>query len=135
MTFNSSEQFYFYKKSLHANDRATAKKILQARNANEAKILSKQIQGLNKQAWTTDAERIMELACFLKFSQNPDLMQKLLESKGTLVEANPNDKKWSCGLSLTNPHISNKEKWTGSNILGKVLQSVKDRLTATNKDH
>ena len=67
-------------------------------------------------------------ACSLKFNQNDDLKNKLLQSQGTLVEANQRDNFFSCGLSLADPNILDKSRWLGENILGTILTDLRNNL-------
>ena len=68
------------------------------------------------------AKSVVEKACYLKFSQNKHLREKLVASQGLLVEANKKDKFFSCGLSLADPNILDKNKWEGQNILRETLK-------------
>ena len=61
-----------------------------------------------------------------KFSQNEHLKQFLLNTGNKeLVEGNPKDTHWACGLSIDDKNIWNKEKWTGENQLGKILGKIR----------
>ena len=63
-----------------------------------------------------------------KFSQNSHLKQIMINSQNkTLAEASK-DVFWGVGLSLDDPNILNRDVWTGCNILGKVLQKVRQEL-------
>ena len=66
----------------------------------------------------------------LKFRQNPDLKQKLLETgdKG-LVEASPFDKIWGIGLGEKKARETAKHRtgW-GLNLLGNALVQVREVL-------
>ena len=70
----------------------------------------------------------MERACFLKFSQNQILKDKLLANRGTLVECNRRDNLFSCGLALSDPNILDSSNWPGENILGQILTSLRKTL-------
>ena len=70
----------------------------------------------------------MKKACMLKFSQNPELRDKLLGTQGKLVEANMHDKFFSCGLALEDPKIVEESRWEGQNILGSILSDIRDTL-------
>lgn len=84
----------------------------------EAKRLGRQIQIVNN--WDTIKEEVMHEVCRLKFTQNPELRDKLLAT-GTaqLIEGNYwNDKEWG---------VSNGE---GENKLGKILMRLRSELAA-----
>ena len=66
---------------------------------------------------------------YYKFTQNKNLKNKLLSTKGTiLVEASPFDRVWGIGLDKSNPLVLNRESWRGSNWLGEVLTQLREDL-------
>ena len=62
----------------------------------------------------------------MKFMQNPELASKLKNTRGLIVECNPKDLYFSCGLAITHPDTGNTSKWKGKNVLGEVLCTVRD---------
>ena len=126
--YSCSEQYYLCKKSLFFNDEYTAATIKKTTDPSRMKSLSNRIKGLDEAKWKPHAKSTMEKACQLKFSQNPHLQQKLLQSRGILVEANRNDKFFSCGLALSDPNILDRTKWLGENNLGQILNEVRQSL-------
>ena len=92
------------------------------------KALSHQIKKVDEAKWRPLAKKTMEGACFLKFSQNQILKDKLLASRGTLVEYNRRDSFFSCGLALSDPNIRDSSNWPGENILGQVLTTLRKTL-------
>lgn len=65
----------------------------------------------------------------LKFSQNEELKQKLLDTENKiLVEASPYDKIWGIGLSVSDKDFYNPILWKGENLLGKILMKVRNTL-------
>ena len=107
------------------NDDATAAAIMRAKDPVLMKSLSHRIKGLNNAKWEKKARSCMERGCTLKFSQNEKLLQKLLQTKGNLVEANKHDNFFSCGLSLEDPNISEQSRWAGQNMLGSILVALR----------
>ena len=126
--YSCSEQYYLQKKSLYFNDEKTASAIMQSTQPSRMKALSHHIKGLDSQKWQKMAKTTMMRACSLKFNQNDDLKNKLLQSQGTLVEANQRDNLFSCGLSLADPNILDKSRWLGENILGTILTDLRNNL-------
>lgn len=66
----------------------------------------------------------------LKFRQNPELKQKLLETGDkVLVEASPTDKIWGIGLGEKKARETAKHRngW-GLNLLGNALGEVREVL-------
>ena len=124
-SYSCSEQYYLYHKSMFFNDDATAAAIMRAKDPVLMKSLSHRIKGLNNAKWEKKARSCMERGCTLKFSQNEKLLQKLLQTKGNLVEANKHDNFFSCGLSLEDPNISEQSRWAGQNMLGSILVALR----------
>jgi ribA/ribD-fused uncharacterized protein len=44
------------------------------------------------------------------------------------VESSPIDKIWGVGLRENDPMIDDENNWKGTNLLGKALDEVKERL-------
>ena len=128
LKFTCSEQFYLYHKCLFFNDDSTALAILRTHDPRKMKSLSCHIKNIDESKWRGQAKTTMEKACALKFSQNPNLKQKLLSTQGELVEANKHDKFFSCGLALADPNVLEKSLWLGENILGEILEKLRDGL-------
>ena len=82
--------------------------------------------------WECVRYGFMVYANYLKYSQNPDLAQKLLSTKDkVLVEASPSDLVWGIGLG-ENQDISildDEKNWRGRNLLGESLMRVRILLT------
>ena len=45
-----------------------------------------------------------------------------------MVESNPFDRIWGIGLAASDPRAQEKNTWLGQNLLGKVLDEIRDRL-------
>ncbi len=63
-----------------------------------------------------------------KFDQNEHLKKLLLDTRDKrLVECNPYDSFWSCGLPLKDTvTILDTQNWPGENNLGDILKCVRD---------
>lgn len=63
-----------------------------------------------------------------KFLQNPKLLGHLQATEERrLVECNPSDKFWSCGISMRQ-FDDKKTTWPGKNVLGELLTRIRDEL-------
>lgn len=129
ITFCNNEQFMMYSKAKLFGDEKIAKKIMQTSDPSEHKALGRQVKGFSKAVWDAECEKYVEKGCLAKFSQNPHLLQFLLNTDGTeLVEASRYDKIWGAGLSVNDPRILDKKNWPGLNRLGNVLMRVRNTL-------
>ena len=66
-----------------------------------------------------------------KFSTNEKLKEALLKTgDAILVDCNPIEKYWSCGLAIDDDWsiLCNPGKWPGRNMLGVLLMEVREEL-------
>ena len=127
--FTRGEQYMMYRKAMLFGDWEVADQILIADNPSKHKQLGRQVKNYDDAVWASVRFDIMVEGLFEKFKQNPQLKQALLETRGTqMVEANPNDRIWGIGLSASDPRAQNEETWLGQNLLGKVLDVVREKL-------
>ena len=127
-TYSCVEEYYLEKKALFFHDEATASAIRTARRPGAMKALSRRIKGVDDKKWLPIARSTMTKACSLKFGQNENLRNKLLHSRGLLVEANKKDCFFSCGLSLADPNIKETSRWLGENVLGIILTQLREHF-------
>ena len=126
--FPTVEHLYQFKKASYFNDTETATAILTAKTPIQAKALGYKIKDFDEQLWRQTAVQTMHKACALKFQQNDILADKLRKIKGNIIEANPKDSFFSCGLYINHPDINDPAKWKGQNQLGIVLCKVRDSM-------
>lgn len=110
-------------------DYETADKILQTTEAEDAKKLGRKVKGFKDEVWDIYKYHYMYLAVYAKFAQNNDLYKVLeLYKDKQFVEGNPFDKVWSIGLDWRDERIGNPDEWQGQNLLGQVLDEVRNKL-------
>lgn len=127
--YNCSEQYMMYQKALLFGDKDILAEILDTPDPREQKALGRKIKGFDSKIWEANAKRIVYEGCKLKFEQNPHLLNKLLDTEGTLlVEASPYDKIWGIGLGEDDPRIQDPKNWQGTNWLGEVLTDLRENL-------
>jgi len=72
--------------------------------------------------------------CFAKFSQNKHLKDYIVGTGDrSVVEASPSDFIWGIGLDEEAARQQAPETWPGLNLLGKVLERVRDDLRRVEK--
>lgn len=130
--FHSVEQAYMHSKALFFDDWKSVEKILNSNSAIECRELGQKIQGFSQKEWDKVKYREMYDIVLAKFHQNKELEEFLLSVPRFTIFAecinDTNDKVWATGLSLDNPNFSDITKWTGTNLMGKVLSEVKEKL-------
>ncbi|MDE2101545.1 MAG: NADAR family protein [Patescibacteria group bacterium] len=126
--YNCSEQRFMHVKALTFGDAETAKKIMKSSNPGMQKKLGRAVKEFDEKTWERTREAVMFEAVLAKFSQNKELREALLGVKGRFAEASPGDRVWGIGLSSSNPDAKNPDKWPGENLLGRILDRVRDTL-------
>ena len=130
--WKSSEQCFMAMKAKYFNDDESYERILESTTPKEAKAIGRKVRNFSF-IWSFVSESIMFEVVLAKFSQNDDLKSLILsdEFKGKkFVEGSPDDKKWGVGMRYTNPAIDDESNWKGKNLLGKVLDKVRERLSS-----
>jgi len=98
-------------------------------NASAIKQLGREIPNLSDTIWDKHKLEIVERANYLKFTQNNDLLKKMIEHKDlVIVEASPKDKIWGIGLHFDNDNVLDETKWKGQNLLGKCIMNARDKI-------
>lgn len=127
--YNCSEQYMMAEKARLFGDEETREKILASRDPKEQKELGRQAKNFDPVKWGTECKNIVYKGCYLKFTQNPKLLDALTDTRGTLiVEASPYDKIWGIGLGEDDPRINDPKNWRGTNWLGQVLTQLRDDI-------
>lgn len=127
-TFNCVEQFMMYMKAMLFFDLKSAQAIMDAPHPKQQKAIGRTVAGFNEERWLQHREQIVGLGIDLKFSQNEDLLELLLENAGTtFVEASPYDRIYGAGLGADHPDIFTPSKWRGQNILGGLMTDLANR--------
>lgn len=132
--FCTSEQYFMYKKALTFNDHVIANLILNEPDPLNQKQLGRGVADYNDDVWSKVRYQHMYDGCFAKFTQNAYLKSQLLYTVGTnLVEASPYDTIWGIGLSEIDPLAWDESNWKGLNLLGKVLDEVRETILTNSK--
>lgn len=129
ISFNCSEQYMMYHKALTFDDHDTAHKIIIASHPADQKALGRKVKNFNPDTWNKVARKIVYQGCFYKFTQNPDAVNYLVSTDGTLlVEASPTDVIWGIGIGGYDDLRYDPNNWKGSNWLGEVLTRLRENL-------
>lgn len=129
--WKNSEQCFMAKKAEYFKDIEILEEILKAETPEKAKKLGRKVKNFDAEKWSKVCFDKMYDAVYAKFSQNNDLKELLLssdfEGKG-FVEGSPFDAIWGVKMDWRNPDIDNEKNWQGQNLLGKVLDKVREDL-------
>ena len=120
-----------YMKAIKFGDKEIAEEILKkGDNPKIAKNLGRKVKNYDDGVWNNVRYSVMRDACFMKFSQNEYLKKKLLNPKWSdkgFVEGSPYDRIWGIGVHYKDAS-DDESTWRGENLLGKVLNEVRDAL-------
>jgi ribA/ribD-fused uncharacterized protein len=128
ITFNTAEQYMMYNKALTFNNPHIASQILVAKTSTAQKNLGRSVKPFKDEVWDPVKLGIVERGNYLKFSQNEEYKQVLLETGDRLlVEAAANDKIWGIGYNAKSAKRVSRDKW-GQNLLGIALMNVRNKI-------
>jgi hypothetical protein len=131
LEFFNSEQYFMYEKAKAFGDEEIAMRILfEGKNPKQAKSLGRKVKGYNDEVWNKMRYKVMLRANLLKYLQNKDIEKLLLNEEfdgKNFVEASPIDRIWGIGCDEATA-LDDESNWNGQNLLGKVLDEVRDIL-------
>lgn len=118
--YECSEQYFMKKKQElfdpHNND--IAKAIMCANNPKLIKKLGRKVKNFDAEVWDNNKYEVMMSALLLKFSQNSNICQMLLDTNDAYIEeASPFDYVWGTG-----------QNGKGCNLLGQALMETREIL-------
>lgn len=129
ISYSSAEQYMMHKKALLFDDTEIANLIMETDDVKVIKNLGRKVKGFDNEIWDQHKEPIIINGNYLKFSQNKDLLKKILEHKDKeFVEGSPVDCIYGIGLHWNDELALDKKNWKGENLLGKALNKVLDLL-------
>jgi ribA/ribD-fused uncharacterized protein len=125
-TYNCVEQYMMAEKARLFGDTAALTRIMASADPRDQKRYGKQVSPYDDAKWAAVRYEIVLRATIAKYTQNPDLREKLLAS-GDLrfVEAAPDDVVWGIGMNSDHPDATNPARWRGTNLLGKALDEAR----------
>ena len=127
--FNTAEQWMMFAKACVFEDAEAAQVILATDDPSVQKRLGQQVRGFDGAVWDEVKLGIVLRGNVEKFAQNAGARRQLkATAPSMLVEANPRDWIWGCGLSADDPAIQRPNDWSGENFLGRVLTKVRDQV-------
>lgn len=89
-----------------------------------------------KAVWDKNCKHIVKRGVKVKFQQNPDLLQELLDTEDAILcECAGQDRIWGIGINLHDSSWTDTTNWNGSNYLGIILMEVREELRKEQSDH
>ncbi len=129
VTYNACEQYMMAGKAKLFGDTETLAKIMATKNVRDQKRLGREVKNFDRAIWEANCLDIVIAGNYAKFTQNPDMLKDLLATGDRImVEASPKDNIWGIGLDENHPDVLDESKWKGTNLLGKALIAVRERI-------
>lgn len=129
ITFPTVEHYFQWSKAKQFGDATASEKIMKTPSPKSVKALGKKVVGFKEDEWNEKKDQIMRTALKAKFTQHPELLAKLRSTKDRPIgEANPRDKYWGIGTSSDTSKAKDPAKWPGKNVLGKLLEELRNEL-------
>lgn len=130
LTFSCAEQYMMYHKAKLFGDVKTAARILLEKKPFMQKRLGRQVKGFEESVWQKHRREIVKQGNWLKFNQNPELLEMLINRFPVckdFVEASKYDRIWGIGFDAKTALQTSKHEW-GQNLLGQILTELRDEL-------
>ncbi len=132
--FTSTEQYMHYRNAQTFGDLKTAKKIITESDPAKIKTMGRRVKYFISNDWDKVKFNIVRQGNIYKFSQNENLKKIMITTKNKVfIEASPWDKIWGVGMGKTNSNIYDTDKWKGTNLLGKALESARRYIVTQEK--
>lgn len=127
--YSTAEHYMMWSKAMLFNDVESANEVLEIKHPRDVKAIGRKVKNFNSQVWEDNCKQIVYTGNDAKFRQNLEMLDALMDTGSTeLVEASPYDKIWGIGLTADDPRALNKETWQGTNYLGEILTSLREKL-------
>ena len=127
--YNCAEQYMMSEKAKFFKDDKMYDLILKENSPAKIKKYGRQVKNYDGDEWDKVKFDIVVQGNILKFSQNKELKEFLINTENKiLVEASPYDKIWGIGLGADDPNVDDIYKWRGKNLLGFALMKARDYI-------
>ena len=91
--------------------------------------MGRPVRHFDQKLWQQQRENIVLQGNLAKYPQNEDMRQAHLHTgRRRLAEASPHDNQWGIGLKACAHLASYPGTWRGSNLLGQILEHVRETL-------
>ena len=122
------EQYFCSQKADMFKDHTAYDEIMSESDPAKQKKIGSTVKGFNGQVWKTEMAKVMETGLKAKFEQNPELMNRLLDTNEKTIGEACMDPVWGTGFGINHPRALATEEWTGSNTLGNLLMKLREEF-------
>jgi ribA/ribD-fused uncharacterized protein len=122
-----------WQKAMVFDDQDVAASILENSSPDSAYCSGSKVKGFDDGVWNARQIKILEDASYYNFTQSYVLKSYLLDTGSAyLVNADPEDVVW--GIGYTSDQAENNRSTWGSNLLGRTLMAVRERIRGEDQD-
>ena len=123
------EQYMMAQKAKLFGDFESYDAILRESDPWKCKKLGRGVKHFDAGKWDAEKYGIVKAGNRAKYRQNPDLMQKLLDTgNAVLAEASPKDRIWGIGLDAETAAATDIAEWPGEGLLGLILMELRNEF-------
>ena len=131
INYTCAEQAMMLEKARLFDDTDILSQIMATSDPRTHKVLGRKVRNFDPEKWSKVCRQLVTEINVAKFSQNPDLLQELLNTGDRIIaEASQRDRIWGIGLGVNNPLALEPDKWRGKNWLGECLMVARGQIKA-----
>ena len=127
-SYTCNEQFIQSQKAELFHDNNAYADIMNATDPRDMKRRGKQIRNYNDVKWKENAIGIIEACVRAKVYQHEKVKNYLLGMGDRVIGEGSPDPFWGVGLHISDPKILNRSEWTGTNVMGRTLMTVRSEI-------
>ena len=125
--YNCVEQYMMAKKALLFSDTDIYKKVMAESDPETIKSYGRLVKNFDATAWDECKREVVYNGNRAKYEQNAKLLNMLLNTGNAMMaEASPYDKIWGIGMDRDDPLARSPEHWKGENLLGGILEEIRE---------
>ena len=125
--YNSTEQYIQWAKANLFNDEASAANILKETDTFKQMMLGKKIKHYKPDVWKKHVRDILVRANNAKYLQHQYAREALIRTQGKKLGEATIDSYFGIGQRLTSKTVSDISTWSGENVMGSVLEEIREK--------
>ncbi len=130
VNYTHMEQLIQAHKAITVHNKVDEMAIMLITDPSDIKRRGDRIQMTTEQInkWNEINQQVVRDGLMAKFSQHPQLKLDLIATAPKKLAEASTDRYWGCGKRLRDPQVTQPSKWTGHNIMSKLLEGVRRDL-------
>ncbi len=126
--YNSTEQYIQSEKAMLFGDTETAAYIMKESDPRVMKRLGNKVKNYDDFVWDISCSEIVTKATKAKFTTHEKARQALLDTGSRMIGEGSRSKRWGIGHHISEEGVLDTATWTGKNLMGKILMSLREEL-------